>query len=53
MHVLCYGLDPAYGVYNASVRAALIGGGGATLALVGVMAAIAQRRRKRLIGEGG
>jgi protein SCO1/2 len=52
LHVLCYGLDPAHGVYNASVRAALIGGGAATLALVGAMAAIAQRRRGRLIGEG-
>lgn len=52
-HVLCYGLDPAHGVYNASVRAGLIGAGGATLAAVGAMAAIAQRRRRRLIGEGG
>jgi hypothetical protein len=32
------------------VRAALIGGAGATLAAVGFMAAIAQRRRRRLIG---
>lgn len=53
VRVLCYGLDPAHGVYNASVRTALIGGGGATLALVVAMAAIAQRRRRRLIGEGG
>ncbi|HEY3719357.1 MAG TPA: SCO family protein [Roseiarcus sp.] len=52
-HVLCYGLDPAHGVYNAFVRAGLIGAGGATLAAVGAMAAIAQRRRRRLIGEGG
>jgi protein SCO1 len=49
-HVLCYGLDPRHGAYDASVRAALIGGAGATLAAVGFMAAIAQRRRRRLIG---
>jgi protein SCO1 len=53
VHVLCYGLDPARGVYNASVRAALIGGGLATLALIAAIAVIAQRRRRRLIGEAG
>jgi protein SCO1/2 len=48
-HVFCYGLDPKHGVYDASARAALIGGAGATLTAVGLMAAIAQRRRRRLI----
>jgi protein SCO1/2 len=52
-HVLCYGLDPRHGAYNASVHAALIGGAGATLSAMGLIAAIAQRRRRRLIGGGG
>jgi protein SCO1/2 len=51
-HVLCYGLDPAHGLYDAPVRAALIGAGGATLAAIGAMAAVAQRRRRRVVGGG-
>jgi protein SCO1/2 len=51
-HVLCYGLDPARGVYNSAIRATLIGAGAATLAAVSAIAAIAQRRRRRfLAGE--
>jgi protein SCO1/2 len=51
-HVLCYGLDPARGVYNSAVRATLIGAGAATLAGIAAIAAIAQRRRRRLlVGE--
>jgi protein SCO1/2 len=52
-HVLCYGLDPQHGVYNAFARVGLIGGAGATLSAVGFMIAIVQRRRRRLIGGGG
>jgi protein SCO1 len=50
--VLCYGLDPAHGVYNARVRIALIGGAGATLVGLGLLAGGAQRRRRRLIDGG-
>ena len=48
-HVLCYGLDPARGVYNSAVRETLIGAGAVTLAAVSAIAAIAQRRRRRLL----
>jgi protein SCO1/2 len=52
VHVLCYGLDPAHGVYNAAVQTALAGSAGATLAAIGAMAAIAHRRRKRMNAGG-
>jgi protein SCO1/2 len=48
--VLCYGLDPAHGVYNSAIRATLIGAGAATLAAVSAITAIAQRRRRLLAG---
>jgi protein SCO1/2 len=48
-HVLCYGLDPARGVYNSAVRETLMGAGAVTLAAVSAIAAIAQRRRRRLL----
>lgn len=51
-HVLCYGLGPARGLYNALARAALIGVSVATLAALGAMIALAQRRRARSIGGG-
>jgi protein SCO1/2 len=51
-HVLCYGLDPAHGVYDAAVRTTLIGAGGATLAAVGFVILMAQRRRRRLLSGG-
>jgi len=51
LHVLCYGLDPAKGIYDALARALLIGGAGSTLALLGALVLRAQRRRSRMVRE--
>ena len=47
LHVLCYGLDPAHGLYNGAVRAALVVVSGLTLLSLCGAVLLAERRRRR------
>ncbi|MBI0534958.1 SCO family protein [Roseomonas sp. KE2513] len=47
LRLLCYGLDPAHGVYNALVKRALAVGTAATLFALGGFILLLNRRRRR------